>query len=151
MDTRLELKHLAPYLPYKLKCRLKCGKTQQLKTVVYDGICQQFDDGTFTLYWNADYGTTIASSYTKPILRPLSDLTKQVLINGENIVPIEGMFLQNGEREILNKWAEENKCLMGQQVSYLIYEKLFELHFDFFGLIEKGIAIDINALSLVDA
>ena len=30
------------------------------------------------------------------------------------------------------------------------YEKLFEWHFDIFGLIEKGLAIDINTLSDVN-
>jgi hypothetical protein len=56
------------------------------------------------------------------------------------------MFLPKGERKILNSWAKENKCWLGTQISYLIYEDLFELHFDVFGLIEKGLAIDINTI-----
>ena len=58
------------------------------------------------------------------------------------------MFLPCGERDILKSWAEQNKCWLGTQISYLIYEQLFEWHYDVFGLIESGEAVDINKIKI---
>ena len=82
----------------------------------------------------------------KMILRPISDLTKEISINGEKFIPIKEMFLPCGERELLEGWSEDNKCYVGQMLSYLPYQYLFENHFDVFNLIEQNLAIDINDL-----
>ena len=71
----------------------------------------------------------------KPILRPLSDLTK---VNGFSLSDMISHDYHNPF------WLPENfevKYLM-----HLDFEKLVSWHFDVFGLIEKGLAIDINTI-----
>ena len=65
----LQLKHLAPYLPY----RLKVTKDDWGRVFKMD------NDGTTLNCIGIDY---ILNINAKPILRPLSDLTKEIEVNG---------------------------------------------------------------------
>lgn len=129
---RLELKHLAPYLPYGLKVlanqrqRTLHGISQDVAYLYYNGLKPYF----FKEF--------------KPILRPLSDLTKEIEVNGERFVPF--------------KWLGWNNCLDlrdiiedkdFQNISFEDAQKLFSLHFDIFNLIPQGLAIDINTLNKI--
>jgi hypothetical protein len=140
----LEAKHIAPYLPYKLNfwhTKLRNKQEMSKMKIRKDGdIHVDIESDTLV------YISSINDSWIKPILRPISDLIKKVQIDNELVVPIEGMFLPCGERDILTKWAMENKCWLGEQISYLVYQDLFENHFDVFGLIEQGLAVDINTI-----
>lgn len=120
---KLELKHLAPYLPYDLK--------------FYD----KKDDFNFTLE-TANLWRVIQQK-CKPILRPLSDLTKEIQSGGKIWYPTDhwddhsdGLKLNS---ELINM-AEHNYCDF--HLPYFVMEKLFEWHFDVFGLIPKGLAIE---------
>lgn len=124
---KLELKHVAPYLPYGLK----------------------------VLYWNGDadsyvqtlsgltYGlkSVLGSDKHKLILRPLSDLTKEITHNGETFVPMDVLFDLFAQTDLLDFDIDE---ILNQP--YQIIQKLLEWHFDISGLIKKGLAIDINTL-----
>lgn len=137
----LELKHLAPYLPYGL-----------------------------TFYWESLDGSDKKHPWVlkpeniafaidmqnKPILRPLSDLTKEIEVNGEKFVPIDiirkedkDWFCIEGDEYILREdiggggWIG---YITIERIPYWIIQQLFEWHFDVFGLIYKGLAIDINKL-----
>lgn len=113
-------------------------------------------------------------------LRPLSDLTKEIEVNGEKFVPIEKLldihsnvnwsasdYLEVGSSHNDEWWVSFKKkpsfyfgfnkihgfyamTKEGNQQSlnnvYELYQKLFEWHFDVFGLIDAGLAIDINTL-----
>lgn len=138
MET-LKTKHLAPYLEHKLKVKQRpFSSIEELKIIdTFRNQCS---------IYNKVLTNEIPIEDIIPILRPISDLKKEIEVNGENFIPIDGMFLPMGERNILNSWADENRCWLGNQISYLIYQNLFELHFDIFGLIPKGLAIDINTL-----
>ncbi len=143
---KLELKHLAAYLPYGLKFRISEGKIFNLNAN------HIFNNHTGN-YKGLDKGAKI-------ILRPLSDLTKEIEVGGERFVPIEklcdlyspkfhnsyqndkcaGFVYGFAAHDVLNlKNIFENK--------YWQVEKLFEWHFDVFGLIPAGLAIDINTLN----
>lgn len=121
---KLELKHLAPYLPYKLKGKLEnedyypttIGELYRLETSAdSDNIPYCIVDG---------YEGEIIDF--KPILRPLSDL--------EEFSPaIYNYLVKNCKNYVVRL----------QQIDYNV---LIENHFDVFGLIEKGLAIDINSL-----
>lgn len=114
----------------------------------------------------------------KIVKHPLSDLTKEIEVNGEKFVPIVEIckisetvnkvlrinsksnicrfdFI-NGIQEVLRfcyhfntnhfQLTDEegdNGCILHQME---MFEKLLEWHFDIYGLIENGLAIDINAL-----
>lgn len=126
MLETLELKHLAPYLPYDLECKSDNGNVGKL-----DSLNTEVDDFTGM----------------KPILHPLSDLTKEMEYNGEKFVPFKKiLFSINNEDENrpdlrVRIWIKEP-----QNMPFFVIQKLFEWHFDVFGLIDKGLAIDINTL-----
>ena len=79
----------------------------------------------------------------KLILRPLSDLTKEIEVNGERFVPIDWL-----EKNIPPSKKHSNTVTFTngyiEMCYYVEYQKLFEWHFDVFGLIPQGLAIDYN-------
>ena len=127
----ITLQEISSYLPYKLKC-------SYIDTFGYDQI------GILTSV-DTDYGIGIDHCYDKdyiPILRPLSDFTKEI--------EIEGKMIQ------LRYWVKR-KCNDELRIDPVVNIEtwrnisfvnnlLLSLHFDIFGLIERGDAVDINAL-----
>ena len=104
---KLELKHLAPYLPYGLD-------------MLYESIFEEKPFNSIDKLETHNIGMCLVGGF-KPILRPLSDLTKW---------GIDDLF----------------KIKDYKEMTYEDVRWMFELHFDVFGLIEKGLAIDINTL-----
>lgn len=131
--NKLELKHLAPYLPYGLKFKRK--SYDYIHTIL--GI--SFEDVIFEL------GKT-PIKYVTPILRPLSDLTKEIEFNGEKYVPIEKLSSDLKMNVIEYCHLEQNPQLIHETARYVVIEKLFEWHFDVYDLIGKNIAIDKNTI-----
>lgn len=85
----------------------------------------------------------------KPILHPLTDLTKEIEHNGEKFVP--------NYKIIGNSYFDCNWIISAvakgthgiefiYDLPYFVVKKLIEWHFDIAGLIEKGEAIDVNTL-----
>ena len=140
---KLEIKHLSPYLPYQLNCIVD-GKIEKLVGIKLH-----------ELYYHRSYGNTFGQiELCKPILRPL-DLTKEIEVNGDKFVPQNEFFILYGSdvpKIGKNLWKEifiDNiKYSSIDSISYGVVEKLFEWHFDVFGLIPAGLAIDINTLNL---
>jgi len=125
---KLELKHLAPYLPYGLKLSYGCiigVENDCIDTLWVDNISHPFKG----------YGTFVV----KPILRPLSDLKKDDLEFLANILQVTIATVKS----FTNKGLRNNF----NNVSYRRFTILLEHHFDVFGLIDKGLAIDINTLN----
>lgn len=137
---KLELKHLAPYLPYELKIR--CGEiSRPILTCAYTN---EFEIAIKEVFINSAY---------KPILRPLSDLTKEIEVNGKKFVPIE--FFKQEYTDHRVKFESPDCIILEDDYSleqnvlgapFAIIEKLFEWHFDVFGLIPLNLAININTL-----
>lgn len=134
---KLETKHLAPYLPYNLKCEvLNSGQEKEIGEMI-----AVYNDGS------ACFGNIVESEkgfeYIKPILQPLFNDNFDYTI-----------FLMDNFPE--EKWADAYNDIMNgvgfgvkiEQIPYELHEFLFENHIDVFGLIEKGLAIDINTLSV---
>ena len=134
---KLELKHLAPYLPYGLM--IYDGK--YTKTIVINHMTYgQYDIGLGRLF-NPNYDYKMGL----PILRPLIDILKEIEVNGKKFIPInnvKGLF----------GWSYlwENRHIIDKiniyAINYSTLKHLFEWHFDVFGLIKEGLAIDINTL-----
>ena len=132
---KLELKHLAPYLPYGLKTKFQLYGVIGLITPQKDEVRNKeltTDSITFVL------------KYCKPILRPLSDLD-----SGN----IEGLFYSEwliekyhtiGIENQINRIEDDIRWI--NHCDYILIQHLFEWHFDVFGLIEKELAIDINKI-----
>lgn len=123
---KLELKHLAGYLPYGLKYKdFPKG---------FDGI-RKLDIQTF--YWCLENG--------KPILRPLSGLTKENILEMIEYSDFESIYF-NGNPSDLIFINTEDKTYLSDIIRNMDF--LFKNHFDVFNLIENNLAIDINTLGL---
>jgi len=144
---KLELKHLAPYLPYGVKIGRHIRSN--------DLIIVLMNSYHISGFFNNEY------IYFKPILRPLSDLTEEQLlelvsIKGyKDIAPtidykfkiVQKPFGKIWKITKLDDWALIISFNEPERLSYKLFSKLIEWHFDVFGLIEKGLAIDINTLN----
>lgn len=150
---KLELKHLSCYLPYELKIGWTPPislKTKEIYTLYAMGIDRVLENDS-----------------EKPILRPLTELTKEIVIGKEKFVPIEVLFEKEHPRHLSKKYytqtyynyaivshngtAVELKVYLGkiiEQNPRWIFEYLIRWNFDVFGLIDKNLAIDINTLKL---
>ena len=76
---KLEIKHLSAYLPYGLKVKWGAD-TANLVGLVRDAVILNGE------FWMSSQKTSIDN--IKPILRNLSDLTKEIEVNGEKFVPM---------------------------------------------------------------
>jgi hypothetical protein len=127
---KLELKHIAPYLPYELPIE-----------PLYKSM------GHMGGYNQRELSIDILDKYElediKPILRPLSDLTKEIEVNGEKFYPASKMITHGFHNPF---WYEVDMFNYKYLFAYDL-EKLLEWHFDVFGLIPQGLAIDVNTLS----
>jgi len=75
----LELKHIVGYLPYGLKIENSYGDIVQADSI---------EDNGFK-YYRGNKRELSHINESKPILRPLSDLTKEIYVDGEKFVPLE--------------------------------------------------------------
>jgi hypothetical protein len=154
MENKLTIGHLAPYLPYELKvvvpdeefpCRMDAVN---LQSIFIEGGC--------------DY----ALEDIKLVLRPLSSLKNPIdrhtdkpqwYINFEGemfaasdhfmeIVELvwDVIFEKDQERCVnkdeLYQWIVEKPS----EIPHCVFEKLVELHYDVFGLISKGLAVEMD-------
>lgn len=133
-DMKLEIKHLAPYLPYKLNIMSEAhpGSKEpnifQMKGIDVEVQRIIGENGVFAEFKNG---------FCKPILRPLSELKDYKIIGFENRRPgneyDHAIYLHSRGKSVL-------AC------EYEMVEILLKWHFDIFGLIPKGLAIDINTI-----
>jgi hypothetical protein len=172
----LELKHLAGYLPYKLKWII-----QGVNDFVMSGITGEtlYTESGTVLTWlkHPDLPRALF-----PILRPLSSLIKEIEVDGKRFVPMlelikiaidqydrgEGIIDSSeiigalyGINRISVLLSYDVKCsLIYDSIQmkfifnspqnlmfacgYILFEKLYEWHFDIYELIDKGLAIAIK-------
>ena len=156
----MELKYLKAYLDCGVGVINTCDATTRVQEGKHISKLVHGHNGMFgvegltpiSFFSNPD-GSFKKQDHLKLILRPLSDLTKEIEHNGVKFVPIE----------MLKEIRESKHKTMSKQVlffilarlsnpdlpidykikscHYWIVEKLIEWHFDIFGLIEKGFAI----------
>jgi len=165
----LEIKHLAPYLSFNLNISV-CGNERVMT------LDDEMDSLTISL-------RDTFEGLHKPLLRPLSDLSKEIEHNGETFSPLrvlfklacDGYHYKFFKEEIAKSWGGVDilriyssddyytefvygdNCFNYRYVNLktkfggnntisnqlLLHQKLFEWHFDVFGLIENDLAIII--------
>jgi hypothetical protein len=88
--------------------------------------------------------------------RPLSDLTKEIEVNGEKFVPLKKLndecfgltkyriFIRQDNSIALLADFHEGYNVLNESTAK---DKLLEWHFDIFNLIENNLAIDVNTLN----
>ena len=131
---KLELKYLSPYLPYDVRIA-RFTANDKFKRVEYSLRAGNLQE-------------VVRCDNLKPILRPLSDLNKEIEVNGQKFIPINwvenqypNLDLHNQCKFILDDESWINQC------EYLLIQHLFEWHYDIFNLIENNLAIDINTIN----
>lgn len=129
---KLEIKHLASYLPYDLKVVFEADEHEH--TLV--GLVNWSDEIMVLSPFN-DYGRSNIKN-CKPILRPLSNLPKQ---NGD-----DDNYNYLGIVNFAHAFSLDGKKVGVFAMPYFFIEELCKEHYDVFGLIEKGLAIDINGI-----
>ena len=133
----LQIKHLAQYLPYKLKV-IEDGKQKVMNA-----------SSGHSTYWCGMEYVAKRSDTIKLVLRPLSDLTKEIEHNGEKFVPVEWLeekyYTLNLHQQCFRLLEEDGENWVNQ-CSYMLVEHLLEWKFDIFNLIENNLAIDINTM-----
>jgi hypothetical protein len=157
MET-LTLEHLSAYLPYGLMAVDEYGQAR-----IIDYECQSYTKTIVGLN-HVLKSQTVQVNCFKPILYPLSSLTETIWYEGKEINPIE--FIKDWynekyatEIDDLEYYALENEfALFGAvhetlqseaeiiAMPYQAYQLLFKMKIDIFGLIEKGLAVDVNTL-----
>ena len=131
---KLELKHLAAYLPYGLT---GLSIEENLGIEIIKGFSTYGKYNITSLITDVD---DIDITLFKPILRPLSDLKKEIEVNSEKFVPnlkMQWMFCSD---------FNYNQYILNGNLEFRKMQDLLEWHFDIYGLIDAGLAIDINTL-----
>ena len=130
---KLELKHLAPYLPYALKIQgITHGEIAELSC------CTETSVNITTRSFQ--YGMWADIFDIKPILRPL-----------KGIYEVEEIMNEFSEHHLEN--FANSFFIVGLEctsrfdnLSVTQYDCILKHHFDIFGLIELGLATDKNTL-----
>ena len=137
-DKKLLLKDLCARLPYGLK--VKCEKYSFPVTILYGG---NIDEVKFI-----ETGGIENICAIKPYLFPLSSMTeeqKKEILKRYNLHTYYGLYI-----EITNHsegyWDDDNSCNL-QDYLWLV-DWFNKNHFDYRGLIEKGLAIDATGLNI---
>jgi len=127
----IELKHWSDYLPYKVN----------FSHIISSGIETSVTSVRELL--PEDVPFLIRDTGAKLILHPLSDLTKEIDINGNGEFTVVKDYISTSIKD-----SERNMMylLKGNYDNFLHWkiERLRSLHFDLDGLIEKGFAINYN-------
>jgi hypothetical protein len=147
-------RQIISYLPYGVKCEILNYKSDYvgLRYSTLNGFYDSIGEPHFT-YDGGSTGKSIRDM--KIILRPLSDLTKEIEVNGENFVPLkklndDGLGLitysvyvrSDNTIALLANYNPGYNCLSENDAK----SKLLEWNFDLYGLIESDNAININTL-----
>lgn len=152
---KLKIEHLSIYLAHELRMIFE-GKGGRIITL--RGITNQGENGvTITDGYG---GMWLDTCRFKPILRPLSDMFKEIEVDGKKFIPElifdtncstvdSPIYLSNDKKRAYFK-EFSSLDIREHHLSFMPYgmiDQLVSWHFDVFGLIDKGLAIDINTLN----
>ena len=176
---KLELKHLAPYLPYKLGVASGDEYDSILNNIGVMGTHYDvYAPNNYTIYQlcKCEDGVFkymgVRPIQVKPILRPLSAMTKDEAYELMNIIfvddDIKGIDIEiigslivisspekygsyitiiDEDKATVEAYYEDYSHISSNYpISYEIYEWLFKHHFDIFNLIKNNLAIDKTKL-----
>jgi hypothetical protein len=152
---KLELKHLAPYLPHKLQVSINkngweymisgSSNIAELRGLYGDDMC---------LLYQENEGFDLDFESFELILRPKTDLVKEIEINGKKFVPAFVLWpvsiKEEEDFEIYGKipdyWKNNLNLEFENDLSYREIKYLFKWHFDVFDLHSKNLCIYYNEL-----
>lgn len=122
--------YLAMSLPYGLMCNVSTKSGYYYTLVEYK-----------PLDYENEFTHKVLCS--KPILHPLSDLTKPIEHNGETFIPIEKIAIYDPKN--IQYFIEQ---IYTGFIEYIVLKQLIEWHFDLFDGIKNKDAISVNDLEI---
>jgi len=147
---KLELKHLAPYLPYGLKCQYEGivnGGEISKKRKEYKKENEPFVNWSYFRDIDEIKGLKIAPLKSIRVYKKYWVATCGIYNKGQ-----KGFYSGIGIKPILRPLSDIqdddiNTPEYLQECCYSYVQHLLEQHYDVFGLIPQGLAIDINTLN----
>lgn len=130
----LTIKEIAPYIPYGLNTEYRLGD------VINSPLADETRSKLLTPE-NVDF----VLKYCKPLLRPLSDLTKEDIQN-EILIRWGGGLSDKAKENWLKQITDEMMYSAYNSLRYDFVELMLEKHLDVFGLIPNNLAIDLNTI-----
>lgn len=132
MTPQEKLKILSAYLPYKLRFLELFFKEESTLFKI------DFEEEIYSTISDDDYEVYSSDGYDmKPILRDLSDLTKEIEHNGERFVPVEELNSIYSFDCSNEEMATHILKLEIDSMPYWLFEKLISWHFNVFSLPES--------------
>ena len=152
-DKKLLLKDLCVRLPYGVKAKVLNEDILRYDYSSEEGGfikgIENINDGLFVIECKKD-GYVLSYDEFKPYLFPLSSMTEEQLYEIKEITE----FKYNHNTLELVKWTETHTTLefwleeVPQYSVIEVFDWLNKNHFDYRGLIEKGLAIDATGLNI---
>lgn len=147
---KLELKHILPYANFNLKGKVKdyvSGTFEDSPEIWEDQQIESIDINDKIICF-ADAGDVYLDFPNEvkfiPYLRSLSQLTEEIEHNGE-MVNVLGDELKLFQESVVGNKIVDFRTGVEIPIEHLEYKRveiLLKYHFDVFGLIEKGLAIE---------
>lgn len=137
-DKELLLKDLSGRLPYRVMCNIGLKYPLQLQRIFVDKL-----DGILLDFYEDGNDYQVYLSEVKPYLRPLSSMTgeeKEKLKNISDADEVTSNSICYLEGDTLEDYMSEIPFIL----CYNIVAWLLENHFDFMGLIPRGLAIEVT-------
>lgn len=129
---KLEIKHLAPYLPYGLKAKFKAKNKKTCRKYVKGTISVMYSDCSICCY---DTVNATPDNF-KPILRQLSDYAD---IDSDALCDLN---CDLSDQIQISEFASKRISLSA--ISVGAFEILVSNHVDVFGLIDQGLALPLT-------
>lgn len=152
---KLELKDIVGYLPYNL---MVLHEGHRLMNDYFIKNINAVNVGSFTIEVLQNHNWVWTDNF-KPILRPMSDLTKSIVVKGYNedkeFIPVDHLLKNDFSKEYLeldfgHVVYGDNRLLCNLfeiPIGLEALDLFNQWHFDYRNLIAKGLAIDINTLN----
>lgn len=138
MKDQLQLQEIAGYLPYKLRIQhadqnkvMNLGKGSSVHWIGLSAVI--------------DWHNSAMKAKPYPVLRPMSDLTKEITHNGKTFTPVfwlEDFYDNLDLHEQAIQLSKDYRWV--NQSDYMLIMHLIEWHFDIHNLIGQGKAISIH-------
>lgn len=138
---KLQLKHLAPYLPYKIKIWDSVVKKEKVMNTGQGSSNNWVGIKTILNYSDRSNFVYI------PILKPLElTQTLEMYFNGDKGLFKDNFFGLISFQYYYRGYLKYGELYWHNRTPYVVVERLLEYGFDVFGLIEKGLAMSILEL-----
>lgn len=147
---KITLVHLSPYLPHKIDFACIDPESGEWTD---NGVREINFSNETILVGNFEYDfSDIGGPELKPILRPLSDIDREIEVNGNKFIPLEELNAKFGyeiQRLTLFSNAGLGWICEGMGYNFTVpmkdmvepIQKLYEWHFDVFDLHARGLCI----------